>query len=214
MGRTKYARLILGAYVDDRFQRAIEATQTPIPTSGSDYVRTRVLESNQETPWAEGQPIFPEMETMESLEDSKEDSGPDFVTQMLNIPSGSQNRRFQREDCVGYKMRLDSENRPEALILGSVEFPYQTLYRTLTVDPTGGMSKECDAAAIIVTGWAKSHAQAFVLDYWHERTDPKTQIEATLRLAKKWDVKVISPEHVAYQVTYQFWLQDMMTKMG
>lgn len=214
LARTNFAHLVLGCYVDERFEELIKYTKTPLPDKDSEYAKTRILPENLDLLWDPGQPVFPEQETMQSLEDAKIDAGPDFDTQMLNIPSDVQRRRFIREDIQYYDISDLQDGVPTAVLIDGIKYPLKSALRTLTVDPSGGMSKEADAAAVTVCAWFRESAFVVFLDYWNGQDNPKVQIENTLRLAQKWDVRYIAPEWNAYQVTYSFWLLDLMKKLN
>ena len=212
MEAPNWHKLILGAEVDDRFQRAVAEVGVRIPGCDDPYVREVVLEANRANPWAEGHAIFPEMDDDASLEEARIESGPDYRTQMLNIPSSEEDRRFRREDLLSYTLRFKSSSRPAYAEVDGVAFPFSGLFRSLTWDPTGGASKDCDTAAVTVCGFDRGNRKAFLLDRWWEKADIITQINRVLDMAVRWDVQVIKPEHVAFQVTLKRFLEEEMKR--
>lgn len=210
MLRKNFARLILGAYVDDRFERFIAEVGIALPGPDDPYVLTYLLPSNRSKPWAPGTAIFPEQEDDQSLADAKEDSQDDFETQMLNIPTDAEKRRFRRDDFITYDLRFKAAGRPAYAEVDGVAYPYSHLFRTLTWDPTGGKGKDCDTAAVSVCGFERANRKAFLLDRWHERADILTQVERVLDMAAKWDVKLIAPEKAGFQVVLEDILREKM----
>jgi hypothetical protein len=208
MVRENFKRLILGAEVDDRFSQALDEVGITTPAADDPYVQTKVLESNREEPWAEGTAIFPEFEDEQSLAECKLDSGPDYDTQMRNLPTDVKRRRFKREDIISYQLRYKGPGRPAYAEVDGVAFPYSGMFRTLTWDPTGGESKDCDTAAVTVCGWERANRKIFLFDRWHERADIITQINRVLDMAVRWDVKLIAPEAAAMQVVLGPFLEE------
>lgn len=212
MDALHWHKLILGAEVDDRFMRFINEVGVKIPGPDDPYVQEQVLESNRDCAWAEGHSIFPEMDDDEVLAEALLESESDYQTQMLNIPSGADSKRFQREDILTYDLRFKGAGSPAYAEVDGVAFPYSGMYRSITWDPTGGESKDCDTAAVTVTAWERANQKAFLLDYFWEKADIITQINWVLDAAVRWKVHVISPEKVAFQVTLKRFLEEEMKR--
>ena len=185
-----YQRLILGARVDSRYR---------------EFMSDMGLESNLKN----GDPIFPEEETHETLEFALKDMGEfDFAHQILNIIVSEGLRTFRREDMQFYTRRSDS------CVIDNVVFPIRSMRRTLTIDPATGENTRTDQSAIVVCGYVPASGMAFVLDEWQGRVLQHELIERTLNMAKRWNVDVIAPEEVSYQATMKYYLRQRMLERG
>jgi len=212
MEAPNWHKLILGAYVDDRFDRLLAEVGIKPPPADDPYVQELVMESNRGHAWHTGHSIFPEMDDDEILEETKLESKGDWRTQMLNIASSEDDKRFQRENIVTYDLRFRGDGRPAYADVDGVAFPFAGMFRSLTWDPTGGESKDCDTAAVSVCGWVRSHRKAFLFDRWWERADITAQVKRVVDMAVRWQVDVICPEKAAFQVVCKRLLEEEMKR--
>jgi predicted phage terminase large subunit-like protein len=201
-----FAKMILGCYVDERFERLI--AETGVPKPNEEYIRTRVDPDNQDHAWESGYPTFPERETMATIADAKKKMKGKFPHQMLNIFVDDSQRRFRRSDIRYYTV----DGGGQACVLDEIEYPLSPMYRVLTIDPSTGEGD--DESAIVVTGFVRSIGVAFVLDVWHGKELPNVVCDRALELASLWRVNVIAPEDTAFQKTFKHTLQDRMVRKG
>ena len=185
-----YENVILGCYVDDRYRK---------------FLAKMGLKCTDE----DGDPIFPEHETIETLERSARRFKSKFDHQMLNLLVADELRRFKRDDFQYYRWG----DEQKSVVIDEVYYPLRSLFTQLCIDPGSGLDGS-DETAITVTGWARGAAAGFVLDSHEARMTPITTIRMILDMADKWQPDVIRPEHVAMQVIYKDFLQDAMTKAG
>jgi len=191
-----YEKLVLGCYVDKRYRDLLE-----------DVGMTTELQ--------DGDPIFPERETLESLADARGDMGEwDFAHQMLNVRADDSLREFDERDIKYYKMSPEgnaviftekTDPAPQRLLV-------RNLHRVITIDPATGEGKRTDESAIVVCGHDRAGARMFVLDVWHGRLLPDGLVKMILHFAEKWQVHEISPEDVAFQKTLKYGLNAAMNE--
>ena len=200
--------MVIGCYIDNRFFNLLKESGVSLPDES--YTRAFVHKENQDIAWQHGSPIFPELRTMRELKAMESASEDDFSSQMLNIPASLLKRQFDRRDARFYEFN----DTKTACIIDAEPFPISTMRIILTIDPTGGMSRGCDFAAIVIVGWVRSHKLAFVLDYWQGRSDPLEQILRSLQMAVKWNIDYYVPESVGYQQTYEFWFKQKKRELA
>ena len=168
-------KVVLGWQVDERWDEFLEAAG--VKTPGPEYIEANVLEPNRELAWQPGQPILPELRTIDGMALTLKSMGSfKFAHQYLNVIQDTAERKFNRSDLPGYDMRFDEHGRPDHVALGAVKTPLSRLFITTAMDPTGGRSKS-DDAAITTFGWHQPTETAFLLDYWQsDHPSPKEQI--------------------------------------
>ena len=212
MDNEHFEKVIIGCYVDERFKALLHDTKVKLPEQK--YISSRVLEDNRADPWGDGTPIFPERRTERGLAEERSTMGPYvFAHQMLNIVRDENERSFRREDFREYSMTYDHEGKARTCSVGDAQYPLSRMRITLAIDPTGGVDRSGDTAAITVCAWFEPHAIGFLLDYWQKKSpSPKEQIEKLIEMAEKWDVDIVIPEHVAMQVWVQAWLKQELVR--
>lgn len=188
---TSYTKIHLGCYVDDRYREFMSSCGVDV----SDV--------------ADGTPIFPERENLESLHTAREDMGDyNFSHQMLNVIADDSMRTFHRSDIVYFSHASDaggvyySESGKKEKSFS----PYSDMYRTLTIDPATGEHKGTDQSAITVCGQDRLRDVMFVLDTWQGRVLPDVLIDRIIDMYEEWQCHVAAPEDVAFQKTLKTFL--------
>jgi len=208
----EFYKLVLGCYVDERWDEFLTSLEIELPAEDSDYVQEKVLEVNRPTAWQTGQPIFPERRTMAGLaRDLSKMKSFLFSHQMLNVLLDEGSRRFHREDFRKYTMQWSTRGKPEALYVEGVGYPYSRCVITVAMDPTGGVNSESDWCGITACAWLPPMKMGFLLDFYHEQSpDPKMQIETMLDMGEKWNADFLIPEAGSMQVWVGYWLKQQM----
>lgn len=191
-----YKTLVLGCYVDDRYFRFLD-------------------EIGLDTTQIEGDPLWPEEFSRETLERIAMEQGPaKFSRQFLNIPMVDEFQRFRKEDFVEYELSPDRQYA----IIGEGEYQIRRridkMKVTMVVDPATGEGPKTDATAISVTAKDEKTGIVFVLEDWAKRALPHETIEQIFAFAQKWPVQIVSPEDAAYQMTLKHYLRAEMYKRG
>lgn len=187
-----YQKVVLGSRVDDR-ARAFLASQE--------------LELKKQ----DGAVLF-DHESEESLASSLAAFGPSlYANQMENMAAPAGAEMFRREDFQWFNW-----DGPEQQSCGidDVWYPTKTLFRQLSVDPAGGRYYQADKSAIVVSGFARGTAVAFLLDTWQDNVPPDKLVEMILDMAERWDVQVIRPEYTGLSSFLEVPLREAMTRRG
>lgn len=196
-----YETLILGAEVDDRF-------------------RDFLASIGKETNLKDGDPIWPENETRQSLEYIKLEEGPlIYSRQMLNIPTLDEDRRFRPEDFEYYEMHgldwRDAEcikKGDNGVILWKTKV--KNMHRTMTIDPGTGVNKKSDESAISVCGEDSDTGNKFVLEEWAGNVQTHALVNQIIQMCKKWNPHRVAPEEVSFQSVIRTFLLDQMAREG
>ena len=190
-----YKTLILGCYVDSRYGNFL-------------------TQIGKKTSLAEGDPIWPEEFSRETLERVRMEQGPaKFSRQFLNIPTEDKYKRFRKEDFIVYKL---SPDRRYAIIGEGEEaqkFSIDRMRKYMVVDPATGEGKKSDETAISIVGIEASGFK-FVLEDWAKQTLPHETIDQIFYFADKWNVQYVCPEDVSYQKVFKHFLREKMQERG
>ncbi len=195
-----YRTLLLGCYADKRY---------------FDFCKQMAVEPAV----AEGEPIFPERFTPQSLRDTERKMGSfKFSHQYLNVPISEGMVKFKREDILFYMVSLDGK---KVMIPGGQDshiskestysIPLAELDITMTVDPASG-KKDSDESAIVVCGHLQSEGAVFVLQVWGGRVTPFALIEKIISLWRKWRPRAVGIEEVAMQSVFRQFLEQEKLK--
>ena len=189
-----YEKLLIGCYVDDRYRQFL-----------ADIGKTTTLE--------DGDPIWPEHFTRDSLKRIEARAGPfDFGHQWLNLEMTDEDRRFNREDFQFYNVGPDTAIHKVDDKTHNTRFA--DMYRTLTIDPATGEHSKTDESAITVCGYDKRTGRIFVLDAWAGRALPFDLINKIIEMSKKWKPHVVAPEDVSFQKTFKHFMRQAMNEAG
>ena len=191
-----YETVLLGCYVDQRYRDFLASIG-----------KVCTLD--------DGEPIWPEHFSKESLEQIKREEGPHkFRRQFLNIPVEDDFKRFRPEDFGVYKI---SDDRRYCVIgegSEATKVPVARLRIQMVVDPATGEGKKTDETAVNITGFDPVTGFAFVLEDWAARILQTKLIDVIFELAEKWNVPVVRPEDVSYQKTLKQFLRQEMRERG
>lgn len=190
-----YETLVLGCYVDSRF-------------------RNFLTQVGKKTSLADGDPIWPEEFSRETLDIVKLEQGPaKFSRQFLNIPTEDKYKRFRKDDFVFYKL---SSDRRFAIVgdgEDATKYSIDRMRKYMVIDPATGEGKKSDETAISIVGIEKSGFK-FVLEDWAKQVLPHETIEQIFYFADKWNVQYVCPEDVSYQKVFKHFLKEKMNDHG
>ena len=186
-----YSKVILGCRVDDRWRN---------------FLASRGLECLPGV--KDGDVIFPEHETEESLKVAEKKFGPMYPHQMLNLFVDDSLRQFRRDDCQPFEW---GDPTRSSVRLGELIIPVQAMFIQMTIDPGTGAAGG-DESAIVVTGWSRTHGMAFALDAWCERVLTNRLVDTAFEMAERWNVNVIRPESVGYQRTLTDYMREVQMR--
>ena len=190
-----YETAILGCYVDERYHKLL-------------------AEMGKKTTQADGEPIWPEHFSKDSLERIALRAGPfDFAHQWLNLHVAESDRRFKREDFMYYNVD-PQRDKVHYKVDGITQSTYfKDMYMSMTIDPATGEGQKTDESAISVCGYDQSTGAIFCLEEWAGRVLPFELIKKICQMAKKWPtLAVISPEDASYQKTLKHFLRAALVK--
>lgn len=194
-----YEQLVIGAEVDHRFRKFL-----------ADIGKSTTLQ--------DGDPIWPENESKESLEYTKIEEGPlIYARQMLNIKTTDEDRRFRKEDFQYYYLSQDNKTcivHREGKDGRDFTVPVSRMFRTMVIDPATGEGKKTDDSAISVVGQDSDTGLIFVLDEWAWKVQPHALIEQIIDMAIKWNPHKIGPEDAGYQKVFKRFLLQAMVARG
>lgn len=170
----------------------------------------------------DGTPYFPELFSAESLEKIKKKQGTYiFSCQYLNDPVDEENAIFHRDWILsaGYPVKLKYDSAinyyqtclyaPNATKDG---FDERKLDVYVAIDPAIGEKEYNDYTAVVAIGIDQETGMTYVLDIFHDRVNPKGQIDALFNFNRKWHPMCIAVETIAYQKALKFWLDNYSIK--
>jgi predicted phage terminase large subunit-like protein len=167
----------------------------------------------------DGDPIWPEEFTNETIEEIAVEQGPvNFARQWLNIKMLSEDQRFLPEDFRYYKLSpdgdyviYDKEHLEDGKRISEpTKVAVKDLYRTMVIDPGTGEHKKTDDSAISVVGYDRETGNIFVLEEWAKKVQPHRLIQQILHFADKWKPAFIAPEEAAFQSVLKQFLKQAM----
>ncbi len=171
-----------------------------------DSLLMRILSPSYYTNWVtkkyaaieDGKPLWPDMFTLEKLEDMKEEATRNgeldiFMAEYMNDPITDENREFKRAYFKYYD-----------------EVPAE-LRITITVDLAISKKTHADYTVIYVQG-TDSENNRYCLEYTRQRMDPYETSEELFRLVDKWKPVTVGIEKVAYQEAFSYILKNEMRK--
>ena len=190
-----YETLILGCYVDSRYGNFL-------------------TQIGKKTSLVDGDPIWPEEFSRETLERVRLEQGPaKFSRQFLNIPTEDKYKRFRKDDFVVYRV---SPDRRYAIVgdgEDATKYSIDRMRKYMVVDPATGEGKKSDETAISVVG-IESSGFKFVLEDWAKQVLPHETIDQIFYFADKWNVQYVCPEDVSYQKVFKHFLKEKMQERG
>lgn len=160
-----------------------------------------------------GQPIFPELMTLEILDAIREKNPYLYSCQYANNPRDPAIQDFN----IKWVKRYHFSQRGDHLVIKEGEetlvIPIKSLDIVITIDPAISERSSGDRTAIVVCG-VDPDGRVFVLDVVAERINPLQMFDHIFKLAEKWTPRVVGIEGVAYQKAIKYFLKDEMERRG
>jgi predicted phage terminase large subunit-like protein len=144
----------------------------------------------------DGEVLFPEKFSKETLEDIKQKSFYHFSTQYLNDPIDPENADFKNDWIKTYDPTTPNPG---------------SLY--LTIDPAISLSRDADYSAFVVAGQF-SDKRIRVVDCLHRRLVPSGLVDAIFSLVEKWRLHRVGIETFAFQKTLKYDIQRQQRERG
>jgi predicted phage terminase large subunit-like protein len=157
----------------------------------------------------EGAPVWAEGYTRKVFEMMRENMGElKFAHQMLNIPREEAMSRFNEEDIVYFTADSDFSR----LYVGGEMVRRSSLHTLMIIDPSTGEGE--DESAIVVCGFNKDSAKAFVIDAWAERVLPGPLIDRIFEMYGRWKPAWVGIEEAGFQKSLKHFLMAEMARRG
>jgi predicted phage terminase large subunit-like protein len=172
------------------------------------YIRS-VVEFNSTTQLYE--PIFPEMFTMESLEELKKNKKL-WTANYLNAPDFRENPDLDPSWIRHYEW---TDHKKEVIVgftgTERIKRHVSELDKVLFIDP----AVEGDAGwAITGTDWMSNKPNVFVLDAFRGPIPPDQMINKVFNAVERWNLRAVVIEEVLFSRLYRHWLEDHMRHRG
>ena len=176
-------------------------------TSMAWFIRAAILD---------GQPIFPELISLESLAQARTNMGEYmFSCLYMNNPRDVANQDFNVQDLKFWRWSADESRVVLYDRNGDVEdvWDVDKLDITTSVDLAVSEKITSDCNAIVTCG-VSPKGQAIVLDTWVKRCTPLEVIEYLLWLRTRFSVRQFGIEGVAYQKAFKYFLRAECERRG
>lgn len=157
----------------------------------------------------DGQPIFPELITLDTLADIRSTIGEYmFSCLYMNNPRDVANQDFNVDDLKFWRWSADEEHVVLYARDGTIEeiVPTSLLDVTTSVDLAVSETITSDRNAIVTVG-TTPQGKAIVLEAWAKRCTPLEVIEHLLWLKKRYHPRQFGIEGVAYQKAFKYFLK-------
>jgi predicted phage terminase large subunit-like protein len=159
-----------------------------------------------------GKPIFPELISLEMLDMKRRADEYLFSCIYMNNPrnTGIQDmdvqalRYWTYTDATERKIAVYDQRTNEILTVVDVA----RLDITATVDLAPAEKTTSDRNAVTVVGVDPTKGYVIVLDSWAERCTPMVLIEHLFYIHKRWDIRKLGIENVAYQAAFKYFLKQ------
>lgn len=167
-------------------------------------VTTRACRENEHgEPDFRGQLTYPERFDAQVLERTERSMGPYmFSCLYMNTPVRREDMAFKPEWFVDY------DTHPAIQMLA--------VYTTVDVatDPKLSKTGDVDYSVVMTCGKDLSTGLIYVLDYTRERCNPGRLCEMIFQHVHTWSPVVVGYEDVAFQRSIDYYLREMMRKLG
>ena len=164
----------------------------------------------------DGQPIFPELITEQTLADARLIMGEYlFSCLYMNNPRNNEVQDFNLEDLRFWRWSTDEEH----IVLydkageASDEVEVRDLDITVSVDPSPAETTGSDPNAVVTCG-VTPRGQVIVLDTWEKRCTPLDLIEYLFYLKQRYNPRVFGIEGVAYQKSLKYFIKADCERRG
>lgn len=162
-----------------------------------------------------GQPVFPELVTLEDLEEIRQTQGPYYFShQFLNLPVAPEECIFKPEWLRFYASTpspIDASKRwihhetKEGETIPDIN--PNGLIRSMVIDPNHAEEKGRSRHAIVVTGFDPETDRIYLLDYWAGSRSYDELAIQVFKLAKMWGLNECWVENIAGQRLLRYPLQ-------
>jgi hypothetical protein len=164
----------------------------------------------------DGQPIFPELLSLEMLAEIRQDLGEYmFSCLYMNNPRDIANQNFNVNDLRYFQFTDDGQAVVLFDSLGNIvdKWHISQLDITVTVDPAPAETTTSDRNAIVTVGVSPKN-QAIVLDVFAERCTPIAVVDHVLTIWQRYHPRVLGVENVAYQKALKYFIQQAAQDLG
>lgn len=164
----------------------------------------------------DGEPIFPELISLETLAQARKDMGEYmFSCLYMNNPRNEELQDFNINDIRFFRFSADESHVVLYDDLGEIleVVPVSSLDITVTLDPAPAETAASDRNAITTVG-VTPDGRAIVLDAWGKRCKPLEVINKLIEQHKRWHPRVTGIEGVAYQKVIKHFLADECERQG
>lgn len=164
----------------------------------------------------DGEPIWPERFTPETLAQMREDMGEyNFSCLMMNNPRNAEVQDLNVDDLRFYKWAEDGEKVALYDHNGEIvrEHYIDELDICVAVDPAPAEKINSDRNAVVTVGTTK-YGDVVVLDVWAKRCSPLDVIEKLFQLRSRFHPRVFGIEDVAYQKVLKHFLKAEANRRG
>lgn len=159
----------------------------------------------------DGQPIWPERFSLETLADIRNDPHQGeymFSCQYMNNPRNMELQDFNTKDLKFWRMGSDEESIVLYDSSGEIEkvVAIDALDVTVTVDVRYGDKLTSDRDAIVTCGTTED-GDAIVLDTYAKRSNPLEVVAHLIYLIKRYHPRCIGIQKVGYEMSLKYHLQ-------
>lgn len=164
----------------------------------------------------DGQPIFPELISLETLAQARENMGEYmFSCLYMNNPRDIANQDFNVQDLKFWRWSSDETKVVLYDRNGDIEDVWEESKLDITVSVDLAVSEKVtsDRNAIVTVG-VSPKGQAIVLDTWVQRCTPLEVIQRLLWLRNRYMPRVFGIEGVAYQKAFKYFLRAECERRG
>lgn len=164
----------------------------------------------------DGQPIFPELISLETLADARELYGEyGFSCLYMNNPRDTANQDFNVQDLLFWRWKSDESGVVLYGADGEVSdtWSLSQLDITVSVDLAVSETITSDRNAVVTCGTTPK-GQVVVLDVWAKRCTPLEVIEQLFRLKHWLSPREFGIEGVAYQKAFKYFLRAECERRG
>jgi len=157
----------------------------------------------------EGEPIFPELISLETLAQARENMGEYmFSCLYMNNPRNEDLQDFNIRDLRYWRWNGDETRvityTPEGEIKAIVPLDQMDIVTTVDLAPAETISS--DRNAVITTGTTAS-GDVVVLDAWAKRCSPLDLMRYLIAIQRRYNPRVVGIEGVAYQKAFKHFLR-------
>lgn len=226
-----YHKLLIGAFESytDASWTVVNNRWAPTDLSGwiREYQKEFVIESHSALGGCcdrhpDGEPIFPEEFTKETLEEIRRIQGPYFFShQYLNLPVAPEECIFNK-DWVRFYEPTPSPTTPgrhwlkhevkEGETIANID--PNVLIRGMVVDPNHAGLNGRARHAIVVTGLDPEHDRVYLLDLWAQSASYDDLVGNIYKMAKLWGLPnfwletVAAQKYLKYHLEYRAKIED------